>query len=325
MSQLVDTGGRVGLSQEEAESLLADLCREPRETTWLEFKENYAEPQDIGEYVSALANAAVLAGRGHAYMVWGVRDGDHQIVGTSFSPEAHKVGNEDFVPWLIRGLDPQVTLSFTEIPVGDSRVCLLEVSAARERPIAFKGREFIRVGSYKKPLRDYPDSERRLWRAFEREAFETGVARDRVREDEVLQLLDYPSYFQLLQKPLPESRRGVLEQLEADKLILRAQVGWAITNLGAVLFARSLSDFDSVARKYVRVIQYRGSSRVETIREQEGGKGYASGFEGLIAFVNGVLPRNEIIGQALRTEEALYPELAIRELVPTCSSTRTSR
>jgi hypothetical protein len=62
-------GGRVSLSQEEAESLLADLCREPRETPWLEFKENKAVPQEIGEYVSALANGAVLAGRARAYMV----------------------------------------------------------------------------------------------------------------------------------------------------------------------------------------------------------------------------------------------------------------
>ncbi len=305
----------MGLSPEEAEFLLADLCREPRETPWLEFKENKAEPQEIGEYVSALANAAVLAGRVRAYMVWGVRDADHQIVGTRFAPETLKVGNEDFIPWLTRGLEPQVTLSFTKVEVGSAPVWLLEMSAARERPVAFYGAEFIRIGSYKKRLRDNPDAERRLWRAFEREVFETGVARDRVREEDVLQLLDYPSYFQLLQVPLPESRKGILEQLHADKLIRPSQVGWSITNLGAVLFARNLADFDSVSRKHVRVIQYRGNNRVETIREQVGGKGYASGFEGLISFVNGILPRNEIIGQALRSEEALYPELAIRELV----------
>lgn len=31
--------------------------------------------------------------------------------------------------------------------------------------------------------------------------------------------------------------------------------------------------------------------------------------------MNGLLPRNEIIGQALRSEQSLYPELAVRELV----------
>jgi hypothetical protein len=36
----------------------------------------------------------------------------------------------------------------------------------------------------------------------------------------------------------------------------------------------------------MRVIQYKGASRAEGGREQVGTKGYASGFEGLIGFVN---------------------------------------
>ena len=51
------------------------------------------------------------------------------------------------------------------------------------------------------------------------------------------------------------------------------------------------------------------------MREQEGVKGYASGFEGLIGFLDNLLPRNEVIGKALRKEVPMYPELAVRELV----------
>ena len=305
----------MALGADEALSLLADLCREPQETPWLEFKENKADPQEIGEYVSALSNAAVLAGRGRGYLVWGVRDSDHQIVGTTFRPESAKVGNEDLVPWLTRGLDPQVTISFNSLVAGSSPVVILDIAAARERPVGFYGKEYIRVGSYKKLLRENPDYERRLWRTFEREVFETGVARNRLRVEDILTLLDYPAYFQLLNSPLPENRDGILDRLHRDKLIQPSQVGWAVTNLGAVLFARSLADFDTVARKHVRVVQYRGNNRVETIREQQGDRGYAAGFEGLISFVNGLLPKNEIIGQALRSEQSLYPELAVRELV----------
>ncbi len=53
----------------------------------------------------------------------------------------------------------------------------------------------------------------------------------------------------------------------------------------------------------------------ETLREQEGAKGYASGFEGLIGFINGLLPSNEVIGQALRKTVPMFPELAVRELI----------
>ena len=82
-------------------------------------------------------------------------------------------------------------------------------------------------------------------------------------------------------------------------------------------------DFHSLKRKAVRVVLYKGDNRVETIREQEGSKGYASGFEGLIGIVTNLLPSNEVIGQALRKEAPMFPELAIRELVPMPLSIRT--
>jgi predicted HTH transcriptional regulator len=63
------------------------------------------------------------------------------------------------------------------------------------------------------------------------------------------------------------------------------------------------------------VIVYEGKGRLKTIREQDGRKGYASGFEGLIEFVNALLPRNEVVGKALRKNVPMYPEPAIRELV----------
>ena len=81
------------------------------------------------------------------------------------------------------------------------------------------------------------------------------------------------------------------------------------------LFAKRLEGLRNLRRKAVRVIQYRGSSRVETLKEQVGNRGYASGFEGLIGFINGLLPSNEVIEQALRKTVPRFPELAVRELV----------
>lgn len=42
--------------------LVRELCKLPRETGWVEFKENSGEPKLIGEYLSALANSAALEG-----------------------------------------------------------------------------------------------------------------------------------------------------------------------------------------------------------------------------------------------------------------------
>ncbi len=98
-------------------------------------------------------------------------------------------------------------------------------------------------------------------------------------------------------------------------MIVKEKSSFSITKLGAVLFAKSLSDFESVHRKTIRVIVYKGKNKVQTEREQIGGKGYALGFEGLVDWINSQLPANEEIGKALRTETRMYPEIAIREVV----------
>ena len=139
---------------------------------------------------------------------------------------------------------------------------------------------------------------------------------ERVSDDEVLSLIDYRTYFELLGNRLPDNRNSILEALTSDRLIYPCKAGgWDMTNLAAVLFARRLAKFPTLLRKAIRVIQYRGKDRFHTQREQIGGKGYASGFEGLIGFINGLLPANERIGKALRKSLPLFPELAVRELV----------
>ena len=71
-------------------ALVNELRRLPKETEWLEFKLNDDRPDEIGEYLSALANSAALAGKAFAYMVWGIEAGTHDIVGTTFSPGSRK-------------------------------------------------------------------------------------------------------------------------------------------------------------------------------------------------------------------------------------------
>lgn len=297
-------------------SLVNELCKLTGETEWVEFKGNMHEPQEIGEYVSALANSAALAGKPFAHLVWGIADHDHEVVGTSFNPSAEKVGNEELESWLLRLLAPKIHFRFFQVSVDGHSVVLLEIERAFRSPVQFQGQEYIRVGSYKKKLKDFPEKERALWRVFDQTPFEDGIAAERVRDDEVLRLLDYPAYFELLERPLPANRGGILNALSNDKLIHRCDAGgWNVTNLGLILYAKRLGDLDNLRRKAIRVILYRGSSRIETIREQVGTRGYASGFEGLIGFINGLLPSNEVIEQALRKTVPRFPELAVRELV----------
>jgi ATP-dependent DNA helicase RecG len=63
------------------------------------------------------------------------------------------------------------------------------------------------------------------------------------------------------------------------------------------------------------VIQYKGNGRLETLREREFESGYAVGFDFALEYISGLLPANEVLGKALRSNVTMFPEIAIRELV----------
>lgn len=297
-------------------SLVRELCRLSAETEWVEFKVNVRKPEEIGEYIAALANSAALIGKPFAYVVWGISDRDHEVVGTGFDPSAVKVGNEALEKWLLRLLEPKLHFRFFQVSVEGASVIVLEIERAFRQPVQFRGQEYIRVGSYKKKLKDFPEKERALWRVFDQTPFEARISAEQVSDDEVLRLFDYPAYFELLKRPLPDNRHGILDGLSGDALIQRSDAGgWNVTNLGAVLFAKRLGDFGNLGRKAVRVVQYPGNSRLEAARERVSGTGYASGFESVIGLIDGLLPSKEVIEYGLRKTVASFPEPAVRELV----------
>lgn len=297
-------------------SLVQELLQLPNETEWIEFKHNYSDPQEIGEYLSALSNSSALRGKSAGYILWGVEDGTHRVVGTSFKPRQARVGNQELESWLAILLEPRIDFRIHEFVYDSQPMVLFEIPRALHQPVRFKGIEYIRSGSYKKPLKEFPEKERRLWRLFEREPFEDLIARENIPEEDVLRIIDYPVYFERTEQPLPENRMGILKRLESERFIISRTGGrYDVTNLGGILFAKNLRDFHRLERKAIRVVIYRGRNRVETVREQTGVRGYAVGFEDAIRFIDDQLPQNEAIGQALRKEVRMYPEIAIRELV----------
>ena len=97
---------------ENLSNLVLELCKLPAETTWVEFKHNNWSPQMIGEDISALANSAVLADRNYAYMIWGVEDETHNIVGTDVRLPLEKKGNQELENWLRFLLSKMQILNF---------------------------------------------------------------------------------------------------------------------------------------------------------------------------------------------------------------------
>lgn len=136
----------------------------PREQCTVEFKSNLAEQAEIGQYLSALANVAALDGHDRAWLVWGVADGSHAVIGTTFDPFGPKAGgNQSLMMWLQQMTQPRADFQFHEVAHPQGRVVMLEIHPARSAPVAFQQVRYIRVDSHKTRLGEHPDKEARLW------------------------------------------------------------------------------------------------------------------------------------------------------------------
>ncbi len=148
------------------EELINELTAYPQETEWIEFKHNKSSKnQAIGEYISALSNSANLCNQSFAYIVWGIEDGSHNIIGTSFHIKSEKEGNQELEFWLMQNLNPKIDFSCHELTINDKKLSLIKIPAAKGQPSKFKGIAYTRIGSNKTELKNHPDKERRLWQS----------------------------------------------------------------------------------------------------------------------------------------------------------------
>ena len=297
-------------------SLVKEIQKLPAETEWIELKCNNQNPQMIGEYISALSNSAALYEKPYAYLVWGLDDNSHSIIGTNFDYQTAKKGNEELENWLTRLCNPRLNLNFFEIKIDNKRVVLLEIPAAEKQPVNFAGEEFIRIGSVKQNLKAFPEKERALWKTFETTPFELRSAKENITEDGILNILDYPRYYDKMNLPIPKNSSDILTDLTNEKFIIRKTSSlFDITNMGAILIAKSLKKFEKLSRKTVRIIWYKTNNRLETIREQEFETGYAFCHEEATRYIMTIIPQHEEIDGANRKSVYSYPEIAIRELL----------
>jgi ATP-dependent DNA helicase RecG len=297
-------------------ALIDDLRKLKTEPSWLEFKVSNADPDRIGRTVSAISNAARLYDKSHGYMIWGIDDTTHDVVGTIFT-QALKRGNQNIEFLISQRLSPSITFIFHEVqhPSGH-RLVILEIPAALSIPTKYENIAYIRIGDATPKLADYPEREAELIRKLQPFLWEGGIASTFLTDEEVLLTLDFETYFALSNMPRPATPVAILNRLTQDKLIMEdVDNRWKITNLGALLFARSITDFEGIKRKAIRIVKYNGFNTASA-SEFMGKGGYVAFFIELFRHINSNIPKNEQLKEAIRVETPVYPEIAIRELVP---------
>ncbi len=302
-------------------SLVQELSKLSDETEWVEFKVGNKDPDRIAKYVSAVSNSATLQSRPCGYLVWGIENDSHQIVGTSFRYRRTRKGNEELEAWLDRMINPKIGFSFHEVEVFQGIVCtVLEVPCATTEPTKYGSTAYIRVGSNLKPLSAHHELEARLWRTFETTPSELRTAAASVTTDRVYELLDISGYYRMMGQPIPADREKVLADFEHEKFLKRTDAGgWDITNLGALTVANDLAAFDALSRRAVRIVQYDGTTRTgDGKREWAFSGGYATTFDQTVRHLMALTPQREVIIDGIRHQRTAFPEVAVRELLANC-------
>lgn len=301
---------------ENLDILVNELRKIPNEAEWLEFKHDNYDPEMIGRDISALANGAVIKEKSCAYMIWGIDDETHEIVGTTYDLSTLKKGNEELGSWLRRLLSKNADFEFHSITMSNKQVGVLIIYSAADRTVMFEKVDYIRIGSYTKKLTEYPAVQAKLWDKLRTIKYEQQLAKKDLELNEALRLIDYAVYFENKNEVQPANNAGIMHYMLEEGIIVKQDNGlYGITNLGAILFAKRLAEFQNIVRKAVRVIQYKGNNRLEMLKENIGNKGYAIGFEDLIKYIEALTPSEELIKGAIRERKTAYPILAIREAV----------
>ncbi|MDP2887114.1 MAG: ATP-binding protein [Ignavibacteria bacterium] len=297
--------------QKRAEdSLKRSLSPVPQEPNELDWKSRLSDDSErLAQHISAFANR-----ENGGFIYFGIEnDGTIVGIGKDQSQQTSKqLGN------IAReGVEPGVVLDHCIMEIGGKPILAVYVQESLQKPVNVRGRgiqdSYIRSAGQTRKM-----TKQELAQCIARSPtyrYEEEPATEKLTAEQTLRKIDYVSFFELLDRNLPTGRDGILDALSAEKIVQPTGSQFLITNLGAVLFAKDIEEFDHLKRKAVRVILYEGKDRMRTVKEQSGKRGYASGFEGLIKYINDLLPSNEVIKQALRKQVKMYPELAIRELV----------
>ncbi len=297
-------------------NLVIELCKLSDETGWVEFKRNNWSPEMIGQDISALANSAVLSERSHAYMVWGIDDKTHDIVGTNIRLRSLKKGNEELENWLRYLLSSNADFGFHSLSLNGKHIEIIIISKAMGFPVKFEKIEYIRSGSYTKKLMEFPTVQAHLWEILQQNPFENILVKTGLSLREVYYNLNIESYFNILHIPYPDDEDSVLHYLIEEGIVLRQDDGlYSITALGAILFAKNLSSFSRLGRKAIRIVQYESSNKVVILKEECIDEGYAIAFEKAIGYINTLLPTKEDIETIQRTTLTSYPLMTIREAI----------
>lgn len=146
------------MNNEELIELIDELRALPKENEWVEFKKGTATTNDkIGQYLSAISNASCLNNQSFGYLVFGIDNDTHNVVGTNFKLKNKKEGNQELELYLRQYLHPSVRFEHFVCQYNTFHIDVFRIPSAKGEPTHFKKIPYIRFDSSLTDLRNYPE------------------------------------------------------------------------------------------------------------------------------------------------------------------------
>jgi predicted HTH transcriptional regulator len=303
------------MTDEEVYKIIVRLAKNPTELNTVEFKESNDDSQMIARNISALSNTARIEGVRKSYLIWGIQDETHELVGTNFNYNKWNFKGQNLELWLSNNVADLPNHKFYTIKVDDKNFVLLEIDAASNKPVSYEKNVYIRVGHSTTDIERSPGALQELWRKLNDEKFEEAIALENVDEDQILSLLDIDTFYNLIRKQKPMSNNLIISDLIDNKFIANSgSLSFNILNIGAILLAKNLDDFGRLYLRKLRIIKYIGNTKVTAEVENESSSGYAVNFDKNIKFIQNHIGQIEETG-VFREIKYDYPEVVLRELM----------
>jgi len=284
----------------------------PSELNEIDWKESLSPNNaKLCKHISAFAN---LPGGG--FLAFGIDNKTANVLGVTRDDADAIV--EKLASLCRDGVDPLVSIDHSIETFREKELLFVYIKESAVKPVHLTGKtiedSFIRSGgTTRKASRQDVGS---LMLNSKTPTWEELHASKLLNEIEVITLIEYGKILELLDKPIPSNINEITQWMVEEKMLVDVDgKGFYITNFGAIAAAKDLTKFDGLSRKSVRLIKYDGKNKSGSSKEFPGNRGYAIGFEGLIQFTKGLLQDSEVIKSALRVETAIYPEVALRELI----------
>ncbi len=289
------------------ESLRDSLYPVPEELNELDWKSALSEKSErLAQHISAFSNY-----KGGGVLVYGVRND-----GTCIDLSKAEMDNiiEKLGNIAKNNLAYSITIDHSVMEFEGHALLFIYIPEQKDKPVYLRGHDIF--DSYYRSAGQTVKMSRNQVKAMIAESqgitFEQQIAKEHLTSGEVLQLLDYKSFYERIDKNVPSATDTILNKMGDYGFCIADGNLWNITNLGAILYANNLREFEGLKNREIVIHKYVGTNNLQQEFEQHITRGYAAAFDDVVEFVMKSTGKEKI---DLRREAVpTYPRVAIREI-----------